>query len=193
MRDLSEVLDAGQVPVLRTDRLVLRPLTEWDGPAMFDLAQDPDLTRFLVWDPHRTVADAHAFISLSQQWVSSGVELAWAMTLAETGEFLGVVSLRPMPAENRAELGYWIGVPHQRHGYTTEAARRLVNFAFVELEVNRVASMHYRDNSASGLVMQRAGLTYEATLRQHVLVRGVYHDCLIYGLLRAEWEQSRRT
>ena len=89
MRDLSEVLDAGQVPVLRTDRLVLRPLTEWDGPAMFDLAQDPDLTRFLVWDPHRTVADAHAFISLSQQWVSSGVELAWAMTLAETGSFWG--------------------------------------------------------------------------------------------------------
>lgn len=192
MRELSEVLEAGQVPVLRTERLMLRPLNEWDGPAMFELAQDPELTRFLVWEPHRSVADAHAFISLSRQWLATGVELAWAMTLAETGEFLGVISLRPHRADNRAELGYWIGVPHQRRGFTTEAARRLVEFAFTQLQLNRVTSMHYRGNPASGLVMQRAGLSYEGTLRQHVLVRGTYHDCLTYGILRGEWEQSRQ-
>lgn len=192
MRDLTEVLEAGQVPVLRTERLVLRPLSEWDGPAMFELAKEPALTRFLVWDTHRSLADAHGFISLSQQWLASGVELAWAMTLAETGEFLGVISLRPTPADDRAELGYWIGLPHQRRGYTTEAARHLVDFAFAELQVNRVTSMHYRGNDASGLVMQRAGLSYEGTLRQHVLVRGSYHDCLVYGMLRTEWEQSHQ-
>lgn len=53
---------ASSFPLLNTARLVLRPLTLADAPAIFAYAQDPEVSRYTLWEPHRTQADSETFI-----------------------------------------------------------------------------------------------------------------------------------
>lgn len=91
----------------------------------------------------------------------------------------------------RLELGYFILQEHTGKGYTTEAARALVNFAFQQLEVERLELQCQADNLASQKVAGRCGFTFEGRLRQHHRKKdGRLVDVLWYGLLRSEWHNQ---
>jgi RimJ/RimL family protein N-acetyltransferase len=92
----------------------------------------------------------------------------------------------------RAELGYWIGVPYWNHGYASEAARRVVNWGFQYLGLNRIYAQHFADNPASGRVMQKIGMQYEGTLRQPFIRLGEARDSVCYGILKDEWETMQK-
>ena len=83
-------------------------------------------------------------------------------------------------------MGYWMGVPYWNHGYCSEAARALVAHGFQQMGLHRIYAFHFVRNPASGRVMQKAGMTYEGTLRQHVKKWERYEDLTAYGILRSE-------
>ena len=88
---------------------------------------------------------------------------------------------------NRAELGYWIGVPYWNHGYATEAASTVLRYAFETMDLHRVYAFHFTTNPASGRVLEKIGMTHEGTRRGHTLKWGEYLDNEAYGILRDEW------
>jgi RimJ/RimL family protein N-acetyltransferase len=104
-------------------------------------------------------------------------------------QLMGAISLRPHQRHQRADIGYWIGVPYWNQGYTSEAARRLVDYGFAELGLRRIYASYFSHNIASRRVMEKAGMTYEGTLRQHVERLGKFYDLGYCGILRSEWEQ----
>ncbi|HEY0008726.1 MAG TPA: GNAT family protein [Tepidisphaeraceae bacterium] len=87
----------------------------------------------------------------------------------------------------RAELGYWIGVPHWGRGYCTEAAVAVVEFGFNQLGLRKVTCRHLACNPASGRVMAKAGMVREGVLREEALKDGEFHDLVVYGLLASEF------
>jgi ribosomal-protein-alanine N-acetyltransferase len=87
----------------------------------------------------------------------------------------------------RAELGYWIGVPHWSRGYATEAAQATVEFAFRRLGLNRVYAYHFTTNPASGRVLQKIGMQLEGTRRRHTRKWGEFLDSDMYAVLRDDW------
>lgn len=86
----------------------------------------------------------------------------------------------------RAELGYWIAPEHQGEGYGTEAAERVVEYAFEDLGCNRVIARVYEGNEASARILEGLGFRQEGTLREHGFAGGEYLDCDVYGLLAGE-------
>jgi RimJ/RimL family protein N-acetyltransferase len=97
---------------------------------------------------------------------------------------VGCIGLRVDFLHSRGELGYWIGVPYWGRGYATEAARRLVGFAFDTLGLNRVHASCFSRNRASARVLEKAGLVREGVLRRHVRRFGRFEDLTLYGLVR---------
>ncbi len=95
------------------------------------------------------------------------------------------------PEHRRAELGYWIGVPHWGHGYATEAALAAVEYGFALLDLRRITCSHFGRNPASGRVMQKVGMTREGILRQHIQKWDVAQDLVLYAILAEEWTQGR--
>jgi ribosomal-protein-alanine N-acetyltransferase len=65
----------------------------------------------------------------------------------------------------RAELSYWIALPHRNKGYMTEAISAVIMYGFSELGLTRIQAYHSINNPASGRVLEKAGLLYEGTLR----------------------------
>jgi RimJ/RimL family protein N-acetyltransferase len=172
------------LPTLYTARLVLRPFELTDAPLVQLLAgakQVADTTQHI---PHPYEDGmAEAWIASRGDSFASGETATFAITF-RSDELVGAVALALHPADQRAELGYWIGVPYWGRGYATEAAAACVAFGFEQLDLHRIHASHLVRNPASGRVMQHLGMQYEGTQLHHVLKNGVFEDLAIYGIVR---------
>lgn len=180
-------------PTLYSQRLVLRPLTVADAPAIHALVSAYEVALNTLSIPHPYPEGAAAsWISGHQADYDAGREITWGICAREDGRVLGVISLRPVVAHRHGEIGYWLGVPYWNQGYMTEAARAVLNYAFEKMELDRVYATHFARNPASGRVMEKIGMSREGCLRQHVLRWGVPQDLVYYGILRGEWVVRRQ-
>ncbi|WP_020617398.1 GNAT family N-acetyltransferase [Paenibacillus daejeonensis] len=173
--------------VLVTERLTLRLLELSDAEAIEALAGDKRVADTTLNIPHPyPKGSATPFIRARQEAAARGDGYSFAVTLTEGKVFLGVVGLHVSKAHNMAELAYWMGSPYWSRGYCTEAASRVVQFAFDELQVNRVFAAAMTRNPASYKVMEKIGMQLEGTLRQHIRKGEVYEDLRYYGVLRSD-------
>ncbi|MCM3748618.1 GNAT family N-acetyltransferase [Paenibacillus pasadenensis] len=174
---------------LQTERLTLRLLLPEDAESIETLAGDREVADTTLNMPHPyPPGSAAAFIARRREAAEQGDGFTFAITLAETGAFLGAVGLHVNKTHNMAELGYWVGKPYWSKGYCTEAAARAVQFAFDELELNRLYAAAMTRNPASYKVMENIGMRFEGILRHHIRKGDVYEDLRYYGLLRTDVE-----
>lgn len=137
--------------VLRTTRLVLRPLVDNDVTRIALLAGDWDVASMTARVPYPyTEADArHWLDGLEPGELVRGIE--------RDGELIGLTGYLPSADRASAEIGYWIGKPYWGHGYATEAARALVAHCFSRQRFERLTCCHFADNDASARVIAKLG------------------------------------
>jgi ribosomal-protein-alanine N-acetyltransferase len=173
---------------LQTPRLLLRDFEQTDIPEIVRLAGAREIAATTLRIPHPySHADAENFVSYAGQ----DGRAVFAIVLKNTGQLCGAIGLELDAPNNRAELGYWIGVPYWGHGYATEAARALLQHGFEVFNLNRIYAFHFRHNPASGRVLQKLGMRHEGRQRGHVHKWGRFVDLEMYGLLRSEWLAGR--
>jgi RimJ/RimL family protein N-acetyltransferase len=187
MRDLSVT----ERPTLRTRRLLLRPFTLADAPEVRRLASDRAIasTTWRVPHPYPEGA-AEAWIATHEERFTSGAGADFAVVALDDDRLVGSMGLEISGDHRWAELGYWVAVAEWGHGYATEAARAVLDYAFRELDLNRVHAHHMTRNPASGRVLEKVGMRHEGELRQHVRKWGRFEDVRWLGILRSEWEGS---
>jgi len=134
---------------------------------------------------------------MAEEWIASlrpsyeaGEQVTFAVVLRELGDLIGCIGMGLNARDNSGELGYWIGVPYWGRGYCTEAAREMVRYGFEVLGLHRIYANHFGSNLASGRVMQKLGMSYEGTRREHYKKWGEYEDQVEYGLLASEWRAA---
>ena len=175
------------LPTLETDRLILRKMTPNDAGAVFAYASDPEVTRYVIWETHRSIEDSRAFLELMAGKYESGGEPDWGIVYKGDHRFIGtcgIVSWEPYHA--RAELGYALSREYWGRGLMAEAVRAMISFGFDRMNLNRVEARCIAENAASARVMEKAGMLYEGTLRQRELIKGEHRDIKVYSALRSE-------
>lgn len=85
-----------------------------------------------------------------------------------------------------ADLGYWIGQPHARHGYMTESLRCVMAFAFDELRLHRLEAACLPNNEASKGLLRKLGFREEGYAVKYLRINGVWHDHLLFAILCEE-------
>ena len=179
---------------LETSRLLLRPFAVEDAEAMFrNWASDEEVTRFLSWPTHRSIADSEGILG---EWAGRYRENSfynWAIVLKELGEPIGSIGVMKQNDDvGLVHIGYCIGKRWWHQGLTSEAMKRVMDFFFDEAGVRRVESQHDPRNPHSGGVMKKCGMTYEGTLRQCFRNNQGICDASYYALLAVERDQSGR-
>ncbi|MEO5852494.1 MAG: GNAT family protein [Nocardioides sp.] len=175
-------------PTLHTARLRLRPVTSADADALFALHSNARVMRY--WDSPRWVEPARAerFIAGCQQMAEDGSGARLAMESVPDGAFIGWCSLtRWNPVYRSASLGHCLVDVAWGHGYATEAARALLQWAFDTMDLNRVQAETDTRNVASARVLEKLGFVREGTLREDCVVNGEVSDSWVYGLIRRQW------
>ena len=167
--------------VLQTARLRLRPPAASDAAAIFAAyAQDPQVTRFLLWNPHRDMAETVTFLQGCEAAWREGTRFPWVLELPPARQIIGMIELRLSPqhqvgrapddaAQGSADVGYVIARPWWGQGYATEALRAVVDAAFTLPALRRVWAVVDVENLASQRVLEKAGLRRETLLLQHVV------------------------
>lgn len=180
-------------PRLVTDRLVLRGFEERDAPDIARHAGEYEMSVNFALPPFPyTPEDAHAWVKLSRELWAQKTGLSFALDSPADDSLIGSMGFKLALEHRRAEIGYWIARPHWGNGYATEAARRLVRYAFHDLNLNRVCACYYHWNRASGRVLEKCGLKHEGVQREHAMRLGRLADNVLMGVTRAEWEEARR-
>lgn len=176
------------LPDLETGRLLLRGLRPEDAEALFGYASDPEVARYVTWDAHRTVEDSRAFLRAAAADRESGEEPGWGIVYKAEGKLIGTCGLINYSAEHaRVELGYALSRDYWGRGIMTEAVRAVISFSFQNLSLNRIEARCFAENTASARVMEKAGMTYEDTLRQREFRKSSYRDMKVYSILRDEF------
>ena len=145
--------------IIHTQRLCLRPWSDADAPALFELARDPRIGMLCGWKPFELIDDARE--ALSTVLVAND---SYAVTLSSTGELVGSIALRvdaDSPEATVADIGYWIGVPYWGNGYASEAGRAIIERA-KELGVETIILKYFDGNDESRRVSEKLGFTWRS-------------------------------
>ena len=171
---------------IQTERLLLRKPCADDAPAIFETyAQDPKVTRYLVWKPHKNVQETEQFLLACGQLWRTGKDFAYIITLKENDKLIGMFGLHPMNL--KIEVGYALARPHWGKGYMTEALCAMIDWAFTQPNIFRVQAFCDVENIASARVMEKAGMTREGLLRRYVLHPNISdepRDAYLYAIAR---------
>jgi [ribosomal protein S5]-alanine N-acetyltransferase len=173
---------------LMTNRLCLRRLNESDDSDMFEYTRNPEVTRFLSWEPQTEIAQTRQYISKLIAEYNSGNSYAWAVEIADLKKFIGVVRIFDVSFGNkRGELSYVINPVYQGKGFAFEAIKAIIEFCFSEVGLNRIQAKCTVDNLPSERVLQKLGMSYEGTLREYWINKGVLTDAKIYSVTVADF------
>jgi RimJ/RimL family protein N-acetyltransferase len=178
------------IPVLITDRLVLRPFTLDDLSALVPIHAEPSFW----WYPRRggmTEEETQGFlVRVIERYESDGIGLE-ALEDRATGALLGWAGLavphflpEVLPA---VEVGWRLSESCRGRGLATEAGAAAVDWGFTDGGLDRIVSIYEPENVASGRVMEKLGFTLERTTSGDTWGRTVR----VMELSRARWEAGR--
>jgi ribosomal-protein-alanine N-acetyltransferase len=120
-------------------------------------------------------------------------EMTFAIERTLDSEFVGTCSYKNLDWKNGCvEVGIALGTPHTNQGMGTAALRLLVDFLFDELPINRVFLLVFEHNARGIRSYQKIGFQIEGTMREAAFRGGKFFNVVAMGILRSEWEESRR-
>lgn len=177
-----------KVPILETQRLVLRGWKRSDAAALYAYAKNPNVGPNAGWKPHASVSESRSIITQMFQQHTT-----WAITLRGEDVPIGSIGFEEdayRPNIRSREMGYSLSEEHWGEGIMTEAARRLLRHGFEEMGLDSVMIRTGENNVRSQRVIEKCGFQYEGTLRRcYLMYNGKIRDSRVYSMLRGEYEE----
>jgi RimJ/RimL family protein N-acetyltransferase len=180
--------------ILAGDRLYLRPLELQDAEVRAQMVAEETEDIFLS-DRYRPVISPLAFEEHIRSVYKTfpPEEVNFAVCRREDDRLVGAVGFDNIDWVNRtAETYAWFGPPEMRgQGYGPEAKHLLLEYAFDHLQLHAIFATVWEPNVRSARAITRQGYQPAGRLRFDDHQHGVYHDVLVFDLLREEWLAAR--
>lgn len=171
---------------LPTARLILRKPRPEDAPLIFaSYGQDPEVSRYLLWRPHRNLRDAEEAVGRFLKDWRTGSKFCWLLFRRDEGELAGSIAAR-IDGQGM-HLGYLLARPFWGQGLMSEAVNALIDWAFSQPSIFRVWAVCDVENESSARLLERNGFQREGTLRKwslHPNVSATPRDCYCYAKTR---------
>ena len=176
--------------IIETKRLVLRRFETSDIPSVLEnWLGDPLVQHDYGEKACTSIVEAERVIN---NWIGRYGDLEfyrWSIILKENGESIGQIAYYLVDSKNhKVDVEYCIGQSYWGNGYAPEALRAVIDYGLEQMQLNRVQGFHRRKNASSGRVLEKAGMKYEGTLRHFLAHDGEFDDCMIYSIIRTDWE-----
>ena len=180
-------------PIIRGERVYLRPSERSDLPAFVRWLNDAEVLRNIAMRAPMSLGAEEAWFErmLAAQGKS---DYHFVICLLDDDRPIGTIGLHALDWENgSAEFGIAIGEKAEwGKGYGTDALRAICDFGFGELRLERIGLEYYAGNDRGRRSYEKAGFVHEGTLRHARFTRGEHIDVHVMSLLRDEWAARRR-
>jgi ribosomal-protein-alanine N-acetyltransferase len=174
-------------PTLETKRLILRKLRLEDAKDVFEYASDPEVSKYVTWEPHRSIEDSINLIKFTHERYEKREGIIWGIVYKENNKVIGTCDISLAIKHFRAEIAYAISRDYWGKGLMTEAVKEVIKFGFEKMNLNRIQAMCIPENIGSYRVMEKVGMKYEGLIREYMYIKGKFQDLKLYSILRIEY------
>jgi RimJ/RimL family protein N-acetyltransferase len=182
-----------RLPSLAGHRVVLREPRAADADHLFAYTSDPEVTRFLAFEPPRSVGESLRFIARAETLRAADAEYVFTIADSLTDEPLGVTGLRHLDLMmGTAQIGTWVRRASWGAGVNQEAKLLLLAYAFGPLGLHRIEARIAVENHRSRNAFVKLGGRFEGTLRESFRKNNVLLDQGLYAILAPEWRSTAR-
>ena len=177
---------------LITPRLFLREFRQTDLDSLAAYASQPELRRY-----EKGLPDRESSVIFLERIIRRVAEkprnhYCLAITVPPVDKVIGHISLNSQNPEIKEwEIGWSIQYEDWGKGYASEAAHRMLEYAFNQLIAHRVVAFCHTENTASVKVMEKTGMKQEGRLRETRWFNDCWADEFVYAILESDYENYR--
>ncbi|MEN8115863.1 MAG: GNAT family protein [Bacteroidota bacterium] len=172
------------------DKLRLEKINLSMAPVIFETIER-DRTYLREWLPFvdltKQVSDTEKFIAEITRKENNKNEI---FSIWYNEEFAGLIGFKDTDWVNlKTEIGYWLAEKMQGKGIITLSVKKLIEFAFIKLKLNRIQIKTAEQNSRSESIPKRLKFKFEGIEREGELHLNNYLNLKVYSLLKSDWLQ----
>lgn len=170
-------------PGLHTGNLILRRMTEADGPEIYFLRADSRVMQYLDREPAASVEEAIQHIQRINKAIDDNESILWGIAFRDQpAKLIGTICLWQFEVDNRrADIGYALHPGYWGKGIMKSVILSVLEYGFQQLDLHTIAAKVSPGNIASCRVLESTGFTREGHLRENLLFRGKFLDTVLYA------------
>ena len=179
---------------LITDRLIIRDYLKDDFTHYHEILSDEKVMYYLQDIKTKNIEESMASFNkvMDEQKMNDRTWFHFKIEDRITKEFIGCIGFTV--TENThfgklVHLGYFLLEKFWNKGFTTEAVKKVIEYAFLEGNVYRIHTGCHKENVTSEKIMQKCGFIKEAEFVEYILHDGKLKDRVEYRLLKHEWRR----
>lgn len=174
-------------PVIETDRLLLREITDEDASSILEYLSDDEVMKYYGLEPFTSLNDALDEISWYKSIRSKRTGIRWGITLKEHDVVIGSCGFHNIVAQHfRAEIGFELSKEQWGKGIAAEAVEAIIRHGFQQMNFQRIEALIEPRNLASQKLVERLGFVREGLLRSYEYTCGKFDDLYMYSVLKQE-------
>ncbi len=185
----ARILEVMQSPVVIGKHVYLRPLHRADAARTVPWVNDPEVTRSVTLHRPMNVESQEEFVTRP----ASPSDVIFGIATKDPDVLIGTTGLHRIDARDRKAI-YGIVIGDKSawgKGYGTEVTGLMLEYAFLTLNMNRVALEVIEFNERGIRCYEKVGFSREGVLRHDAYREGRYWDTIVMGILRTEWDARR--
>ncbi len=171
-------------PVLVTNRLTLRKISEEDIPSIFAMRSSEEMMRYIDRPRAQSTEEAAKLVNAILESLAKNEGITWAITVTGQTDLAGTIGFwKITPEHYRAEIGYMLRTEYQHQGIMHEALSAVLDYGFKEMNLHSVEANVNPANEASIRLLERNKFVLEGRFRENYYYNGQFLDSNIYSLL----------
>jgi ribosomal-protein-alanine N-acetyltransferase len=169
------------------DSVVLKPVSAEDALPLFPMVFHTPVTDTLQWDGPISLEEYVQGIGERARRVQAGESHLFTIFVLSTGKPIGMIDVRPGDDPARGDIGLWIGQPYQGKGFGTQAVRKIVEYGFDRLGMQKIEAFVFVGNRASRRIFEKNGFQLEGTIRKACRKGDQMLDEWLLGITREDY------
>jgi len=176
-------------PILSTERLILRQITQDDIHEFFWIRNNDEVMKYIQFPRLASIEKAKERIDFLNDLTLKNEAINWAISLKEDNKLIGWILYKNIDLVNhRAEVGYLLHPDFWRKGIVQEALTAVLDFGFNTLHFHSIEAFVNPENDASILLLEKNGFVKEAHFKENFYFEGAFLDTGVYSLLKSNYK-----
>ncbi len=176
-------------PILKTERLTLRKIEKSDLNDIYEYAEDPKVSEYLLWSPHTDKSYTSLYLKLVLSKYKKCEFYDWGIEY--NGKMIGTCGFTAFDLNNNsAEIGYVLNSEYWHLGIAKEAAECILEFGFNKLFLYRIEAKFMPKNTESRKVAEKIGMKYEGAHKGLLFAKGRYIDVGVCAITVEEYRNK---
>ncbi|PKG23981.1 GNAT family N-acetyltransferase [Niallia nealsonii] len=172
-------------PIIVSERLVLRELTEKDAAAVLRCFSNEKVLQYYGQQPLRNIEQVKGIIQNFHDSLKEKQGIKWGIQRKEDDSMIGTIGFQNWSVEHKkAELSYALLPEYWGYGYAAETVSEIVRFGLDKMDLLRIGAVVFTENEASNKLLVKLGFEKEGVLRKYLHQNGVPHDTNIYSFIK---------